>query len=295
MTKKLFAALVALASMISAMPLAAQSIQEKNLVSGKEKIEADQGYIFLEAPHRYGGTFIRVPDAEDLESYQVALVEAVARESKRQAKKIERWEQQAKAGISKGDKPEPLDPSMVSIGMIEPRTSVRFGPSKAYFEDKAAGRHGYLTQVKPGTYIWYGPVVSDDQIGMVGQCFCMGSVRFEVKAGVITNLGTSLGALPDYQGQKVAPPMAIELSGGFVASPKIERMDGTQKLSYDMPQSLAQFPTEKAELQASGKMNNFYGLMISRLPQIDGILGYDRDTIIDLRTGERLIAIAVPQ
>jgi hypothetical protein len=44
----------------------------------------------------------------------------------------------------------------------------------------------------------------------------------------------------------------------------------------------------RADFSASGKINNFDDIIINRVRPIPGIVGYDRDTVIDLRTGARL-------
>lgn len=42
---------------------------------------------------------------------------------------------------------------------------------------------------------------------------------------------------------------------------------------------------EAAVFTASGKFNNIYGVMVSRLPPVPGVLAYDRDRVIDAKSG----------
>ncbi|MFM5884732.1 MAG: hypothetical protein ACKOQ3_05290, partial [Novosphingobium sp.] len=57
-------------------------------------------------------------------------------------------------------------------------------------------------------------------------------------------------------------------------------------LAYGVPASLKALPAVQAELHANGKLNNHFGLPIDRIPPIPGVLGYRRDTVLDLRTGQ---------
>jgi len=100
----------------------------------------------------------------------------------------------------------------------------------------------------------------------------MGSVAFEVKPGVVTNLGDflSLGWASDEVMRLTA---AVPPPPGRIATPA----------SYPVPAALANHTVTPADWRAAGKINNFYGLAISRMPPVEGVLAYERDKVIDLR------------
>ncbi len=54
-------------------------------------------------------------------------------------------------------------------------------------------------------------------------------------------------------------------------------------VNYELPSSLQNTPSEIADFRATGKINNFFGLTIDRMPEIDGVLAYSRDRVIDLK------------
>ena len=64
-----------MAALTSIGGVQARAIEEKNVISGKETIAPDKGYIYLVAPGRFAGTLIRQPDAEDIAAYREARAE----------------------------------------------------------------------------------------------------------------------------------------------------------------------------------------------------------------------------
>jgi hypothetical protein len=282
----ILAALLGFPAAASAAP--ADALGENKVVSGKTVLDPATGYILLHGPGRQGGTFIRVPDADDLEAFRKERAEAFAKMEKKYRKKLASWESEAKiaAGQKKAPpaKPAAPDEATFSIGDIEARTAVQFGPDFAYIKDRANERYSYAMAVKPGTYIWYGPVLFDPDQGFVGLCYCMGSVRFEVKPGVVTNVGNFLTAAPLAEQQKSAPLLDIRHNGGWTGF-KVEVPAAAAPVDYGVPASLEKWPVEQAVFTASGKFNNIYGVMISRLPPVPGVLAYERDQVVDAKTG----------
>ena len=286
----LFAAL--LSSLAGAQVHAAEkrveAIEEKKLVGGKQSIDPEKGYIFTHGTARNFGWFIKTPDADDLAKYEADWREALEKAKKRYPRQLANWE--TDVSIARQTKntppPKPVEPTEqnFSINSIELRLGVGFGPQ--YVFSKGDDYYSYLMQVEPGTYTYYGPVLNTGN-AMGGICYCMGSVRFEVKAGVITNFGDflskawidSAAARKAWSEKEPDKPYAVPLSS----------------LDYAIPQSLAAYPAEQPDLQAAGKMNNFYGIMIGRMPPVDGVLGYERDTVIDLRAAAAAEAAAAEQ
>jgi hypothetical protein len=96
-----------------------------------------------------------------------------------------------------------------------------------------------------------------------GTCLCMGSVRFEARAGQITDLGL------------INSDVAVRPYESGMARP--DRLNG--------------HPVVAAEWRAAGKVANFFGILINRHPQLSGILSYRRDRVIDERTGTDPVAL----
>lgn len=267
-----------------------QAIEEKNLVSGKVSLDPAKGYIFIQSAMRSQGLFLRVPDDETRTEYQKDWDEAFAKAQKKYASAIKNWEIDAKvARETKAKMPvKPEEPTRetFTIGPIELRDQVAYGPMFVFA--KSETQFSYLTAVKPGSYIYYGPIYYAPGLAPAGLCYCMGSVRFDVKAGVITDLGNSLVALP-----KAAEPFDVQTQL-MMKMDKERRAKGKASLipamdpAYGVPASLNSLPAVQAELRASGKINNFYGIPVSRIAPIAGVLGYRRDTVVDLRTGTDL-------
>lgn len=265
----------------------AQAVEEKNLATGKAKLDPAKGYIFVKANMRTQGVFLRAPDDATRAEYQKDWDEAFEKAKKKYLSAIKDWE--VDAAVARQTKvkvpPKPVEPTRetFSIGSIELRDMVSYGPMFVFSKTETA--FAYLTAVKPGTYIYYGPLYWAPNMPPVGQCYCMGTVRFEVKAGAITDLGNALQALP-----RVTPPYSVGAQA-VMAMNEERKAKGKDPVwsppepAYGVPDSLKTLPAVQAELHASGKLNNYFGLPIDRMPPILGVLGYRRDTVVDERTG----------
>jgi hypothetical protein len=269
------AALAAATALFAAIPAAAQSVEFKAVeaknLGTKHKIDPAKGYILVSSPTRSVGTFIKTPDDADRAEYQVDWDKGFAKAQKKYASAMKSWEQDRAAKRPTGDKPIEPTPATFSIGEIERRLTVGFGPMFV-FEKAENNAVSYLIEVEPGTYTYYGPISLLPNGAAFGTCYCMGSVKFEVKPGVIANLGDFLsgGWVSD---EAVRLAAAVPPPPGRVPVP----------VSYPVPAALSQYRVENAELRAAGKMNNFFGLTVQRMPPVEGVLGYDRDKVIDLR------------
>lgn len=277
---------LAAAALVSAVPVAAQPVEEKNLVSGKVKILPDMGYIYLHGPARQNGLFLRLPDEETVKEYEAKWAEELEKEKKRYVKAYKRWQtdvitaKQARQKLPE----EPVEPTAenFSIGAIELMNPVSFGPQFIFAksEGTAAKEFSYLTAVKPGTYVYYGPIILAPN-GVAGTCYCMGTVQFEVKPGVITDLGNFLlvgpGADPDF------PKRELQGSEFGLYQPQ-ELANVYGPVRYGVPTSLKAYPTEQADFRAHGPLGNYYGITVARMPPAKGILAYDRKgAVIDLK------------
>lgn len=260
-----------------------KAVEAKNLASGKQKIDPAKAYIYIKSrKNRSNGLFLKTPGAEEIANYEAKWREEFAEAVEDYPKKLNRYEIAAKSGRPPKEKPvEPTEENF-AIAPIDMRMMVPFGPQ--YIFDKTDGEEktfSYLIEVEPGEYTYYGPMLYMPNGQVFGQCYCMGSVKFEAKAGQITSLG-------DFLGLGWADRAALEQST-FERELLPDRP--AVPTDWSIPESLAQYPNAKAELRAAGKRNNFIRALVGRIPPVPGVLSYDRDVPIDL-VGLRLEAEA---
>ena len=267
-------------------PAHAQAIEEKHLVAGKFSFDPASGYIYLHGPCRQWGMFLKVPDQGDIDAYKKDWDAAFAKATDKYLKKLASWESDKKAGATGtklGDKPVKPTPETFTIGDIETRTSMSFGPMNVFNKDKEGSNYSYFMKAPPGTYVYYGPILFDPNAGYTGACSCMGSVKFEVKPGVITDAGNFLAAAifqptpdPPLPGAGFMP-LWMDLTVAGRPKPEVA------KFEWGLPASLKSFPPAQADVHAVGKRTKFFGIAIARMPAIPGVLGYQRDKVIDLK------------
>ncbi|WP_114228111.1 MULTISPECIES: hypothetical protein [Sphingomonas] len=286
---RILAATAALAVVATAAP--AKPISDKDVQSGKVVRDASQGYIFVSGEQRQFGTFLRVPDAATWADYNAERDKAWAKAQRRYANQMKDWEVQANfARNSQSAIPEhPVVPTLANLGITaaELRDMESFGPMNAFGKD-AGGGFSYLSAVKPGTYVWYGPVMQAPNGTAAGSCFCLGSVQFEVRPGTITDLGNLLSSLPHWSEQQDVGRVAqAELNARRVAAGKPPLPAFAQIASRTgLPPALAAWPSIAPTFRAAPKMNNYFGLTVTRMAPIPGVLAYRRDVIVDARTGQ---------
>ena len=136
-----------------------------------------------------------------------------------------------------------------------------------------------LTSLKPGTYV----------IGAFWNAsLCMGTVRFEAKPGVVTDLGAMLSADDDKPTD--IPELSKVVSGkdmGFGDSPQAVALR-LPASGMDLPDALKSLPIVAADYRAVDAFPNFIGARISRLAPVPGVLDYDKDGhAVDLKAGAK--------
>lgn len=294
MMKRSFATSLGMAislALISPLAIAAplrpnQPIGEADVLSGKVTRDPDLGYILIGGIGGAMGTFMRVPDEATRAAWEQDRKDALAKAQKKYPGAILDWEatvDMLKKSGNKGPYPEkPVEPTIdnVEVAPLDTRDMVSFGPQFRYTK---GARTSFLTVVKPGYYYWVGVPVAP--------CMCMGTVQFEVKAGVVTNLGNMLWALPQQKlDMTVAQVEWTKSAEERAKAGKPPRVDPFAAPDLDMtvPDSLKNWTVVAAELHAHGKFNNYGAVVVSRLAPIPGVLSYRRDTVIDERTGQAL-------
>ncbi|MXO58093.1 hypothetical protein GRI89_00845 [Altererythrobacter salegens] len=258
----------------AAAQVVSKPVEEKNLVGGKQKLDPAKGYIYVHGPNRSMLMLIKTPDQEQVEAYEADWREELAKAKKRYPSKLANWKRDydfAQRSNKKKLPEKPVEPTEenFSIGNIERRMVVVLGPQFVF--SKSESDFSYLQEVEPGTYTIYGPVFYAPNGTAAGTCYCMGTVKFEVAAGQVTNLG-------DF------PAMAWEelSDADRKANPSLADWQ-SKPVDYTLPASLTSFGGAPADLHAAGKINNFFGVLVGRMPPVPGVLGYNRDVVVNLK------------
>jgi len=268
-----------------------RAVEEKNVLSGKTKLEAEKGYIFVSGPARQFGAFLRVPDDATRAGWEQDRQKAFAKALKGYKSQLAAWNTEITIAKQSGAKlpPKPEEPTLETFQFepIDLRDQVSFGPQFVYAKGEMVS---YLQAVKPGTYIWYGNIFGGNGVPAAGTCMCMGTVRFEVKAGVVTDLGNWLLAAPKWDDDLDVARLTLKIANEKRVAEGKEPRTGLvpTDAKFGLPASLKEWPSVQAEFYANPKINNYFGIFVSRMAPIPGVLGYNRDTVVDLRTGQEV-------
>lgn len=259
-------------------------ITESAVLSGKVTPDPAMGYIFVRMPRGMTITLMRVPDAETVAAWEQDRQKALAKAIKNYPGDISTWEDDVallkKARPKDPLPPRPAEPTLEAVEVLpqELRDLLNIGIFRRYAKGTAFDEP-FLVAVKPGTYFYAGTNTT---------CMCMGTVAFDVLPGKVTNLGATLLDKTPSSGSEVLQ------AGTDAASMAPAGFDMT------VPDSLKAWPVMPAELHAHGKFNNYFRVIVNRMPAIPGVLSYRRDTVIDERTGQalpnpKLVAVQKPK
>ncbi|HEX6375350.1 MAG TPA: hypothetical protein VFZ91_06480 [Allosphingosinicella sp.] len=152
--------------------------------------------------------------------------------------------------------------------------------------DKSQSERFFLIAVPAGSYVV--AAITYKRMPNIGTCLCMGTVRFEARAGAVTDLGYFLAALEE-------KPTAIPELAGFTdpatkyrMSPALAAMTVRPPVpGMPLPNGLEHAPIVAADYRAVGKFPNYFHTMINRMAPVRGVLAYDLDRAIDLKAGPR--------
>jgi len=236
-------------------------------------LDSAKAYILLRTPKAMPIHFVKIASAEDQIAYDRLRKEAFVRAQEDYAKDLVRYERDmalSKKASGKKTPRKPSEPIEASFQFTQFAQMANFtmGPLNRFF---SKGGTTYLHEVTPGKYRIFGQV---DPLVSGGLCYCMGSVTFEAEAGKITDLG-SMGVDPANSG----PAEKGDSSSPKVAASALA-LEPVNDLTPVDPR-LQSLPRIAADLRAAGKMANYMGIAISRLPAIKGVMSYQRDRIID--------------
>ena len=269
---------------LAAAPSAAVSSKGRQ-INAKDKIVVDPGtaYIFYRSTMKLNLMFLREVTPEDRKAWEAKRDEAFRRAEARYQRDLSQWQKQdefyrTSSEVDRMHFARPVKPAPVARDTFafSPPELDNFTPAGAGPRvDDADGPFDYLIAVEPGTYALYGPMVVGAN-GGVGTCLCMGSVKFEAVPGKIVDIG--LIAFPRFESHDNA---AMRLRGPK-AMPVLQVTPASAALP--LPPRLNGLPVVAADLHAAGKVPNYYGIEVDRLPAITGVLAYRRDRVIDVKS-----------
>lgn len=278
MNKAIFAAIAATAALLPQIAIAKSKVPvfvEAKHVKDSPTVTLDpaKAYILLRTPNAMPMHFVKIASTEDQVAYDKLRNEAFAEAKEDYIKDLAKYERDlalAKKTSGMKSPKKPIEPTEANFQFTQFAQMANFtmGPFNRFYS-KDGGT--YLHAVTPGKYRIFGQV--EPLVG-IGVCYSMGSVTFEAGAGKITDLGT----------------MDVDLANsgpaekGDSSSPRVTAyalaLEPVNDLTPVDPR-LKSLPRISADLRAAGKMANYMGIAISRLPAIKGVLSYQRDRIID--------------
>ncbi|HEV2563050.1 MAG TPA: hypothetical protein VGT78_13005 [Rhizomicrobium sp.] len=141
--------------------------------------------------------------------------------------------------------------------------------------------------VEPGQYVLGGMSATNWAMksrGVMIASLCMGTLKFDAKPGVLTDLGT-IFVVHDDQPTTI-PELSKVVSGrprGFGSVP-YDVAVRPASVSTNIPDALKNLPIIAANYYAVGAFPNYLGAMLTRLAPVPGVLDYDKDgNVVDLK------------
>lgn len=267
LTLALFALLAVLAANDPAVAAPPPGVTQ--LRTSPSTLAPDRAYLLLRSGKAKSGLFaiehvlVRAPSASDLTAYRAAREAAYRKE-------LPRLQKQAKDG--------PV--TSIDEFVFDYKGEANAFATKRSDNIDVGDLVTMLIEVPPGTYILYGTGVGSR--GLV-TCNCLGTVQFEAKVGIITDLG-SLYA-DKVHGESPEPHLEDNLGKsmfnyGFVLGQAVVPATSATPVVA----GLQGLPRVVADYHAVGLFRE-PGASINRLAPIPGILRYDRGKVINERTG----------
>ena len=269
------------ALLVALLP-AAPAYSAKDQINQKDPVVVDpaKSYIFFRSKRKAAVRFLREVDARELAEHEAARAAAYEKAHSKYLKKLAEWKRDQAAWqdassaqrtrMPRPDKPAKLTPETFAYPAPEADNWLTVKASPRFVEDENGS--SYLIAVEPGTYILYGQI-TDTENGPIGTCLCMGSVKFAAAAGQVVDLGKI-----DYPRVEAAK---ADLEGKLRSRPSHALTPPDPAMPR--PARLSGLPVVAADLRAAGKMPNYFGIEIDRLPAVPGVLAYERDKVVDVK------------
>ncbi|MCX8475812.1 MAG: hypothetical protein MT490_08450 [Sphingomonas sp.] len=280
--------LSALASLTLASPAIAGDkhpvFVETKAVKDKPVVALDpaKAYVMLRTDEAVPLYLMRMPTADEQAVYAELRSKALAEARGKYAKKRANYDRAvtAAAKLPKGSPApripdEPIEPTEANFEFTPfgAMAAVGIGPLDRFAKAKG-GASTYLQELTPGEYRIYGHLVIGPNAAL-GSCFCMGSVKFEARAGEIVDMGVILT-------DGIARPKATPGDSSMPVVMDIPNYLGPAPAEMTLDPRLAQMTVRRAEYRPVGKLPNYFGVTIGRIPEMAGVFRYERDRIVDL-------------
>jgi hypothetical protein len=252
------------------------------------QLDPNGAYVLLRSGAPVPISLFRIATPEEVADYRARRSEALAKAHAKWVKSHARWEADMKdwrkypeGSRSPGEEPpEPTDASL-TFTALDQENLIGFGPLNRFAKDKDSST--YLQRVWPGRYVIYGSVYINPNGGAMGVCVCMGTIAFDVKPGVITDVGAVKALMTD---ALIAPGMvdrAEPENQTKLRSGELTMMRWTlPSPALPLDPRLAAYKVVPASFRPAGPVPNYFGVQVDRMTAIPGVLGYERDKIIDL-------------
>jgi hypothetical protein len=284
MSRRIFAAAVT-AAFLAPVGARAQQVTDKPVIT----LDPEASYMIVQTSSAASGygfvmSFLRLPEQPDVDDYLKRRGEALTKAHQRWERKHADWVAERKRGTTPAV-PEPVEPTDANLAFapLEKENIFQVGPFDRFAKNKDEGRSTFVVKVRPGRYAFYGPVF----VGAPGNCMCMGTVEFEVKPKQIVYAGMMQmnwfveRAKAKAEHRPVPKDDGLDFPGMMNSISWVPPQPG-----YQVDPRLSAYTIVPAELHAYGRIPNYFGGAIDRLTALDGVLAYDRDRVIDVKTGE---------
>ena len=234
--------------------------------SAPSSLNADKAYIHFDSSRAKSGmmkithVFMRIPEQTEIDEFLAAKRAAYEKE-------LPKLRRKAKGGEV---------PSFEQFPFEWDKAENVFAVDMGASIDKT---DSFLIEVPEGTYVLYGIAVGSRALTT---CNCLGTVKFDARAGVVTQLG-SLFADKSHKASDV-PHIEDGLGEkmfqyGFVLSQAL--VPATEASS--IPQSMAHLPARIASFEPVPMFREPRAQAVNRLAPIPGVLEYDRGQVIVAR------------
>lgn len=249
-------------------------------------LNAQKAYVLLRTDQQQSLYLMKIPSPQDQAAYDRLRAGELKKAHAKYLKKKAQYDAAVKSaanqpkGTPRPKLPDvPIEPTeenfeFTAFGVL---AGVSIGPINRFA--KSDGVSTYLQEVTPGDYRIYGPLwIGPDGIAY-GSCYCMGSVRFQARAGEIVDMGVILS-----KGADLPKPPPGDSTMPVIMSVAEFLTPASASLAPDP--RLGRLPIVPARYRPVGKLPNYWGVTIGRIQAMPGVLRYDRDRIVDLTSGD---------
>jgi hypothetical protein len=250
------------------------------------KLDPAKAYVLYQG-NKLGQTLtlISIPTSQAREEYQRKWRAALAEAKIKYQADLSAWNHRAAGEMQGGAKPgpKPVAPTETNFNLPLPINVIKIGVFNRFFA-KSGNSTVYLAEIPAGDYY-----VADAPYGMFynvpATCLCLGTVRFHVSAGQITDMGRIVSNY--YEGIVQArakgtpkPRNYLDLPEGVTSMAIVPAHAGDK-----VDPRIGNFPVNPAAYRPFGKFPNIANYLVDRLTAMPGVFRYDRDTMVDLTSG----------